>query len=181
MHWNASAQRWKDVCSDVDYCASNPCKNGVCIDGVKGYTCDCTRTGFTGDQCEIPTICEKNQGVVDFECKWCTPGTASQGYYKASDGNVACEPIFCPKFSIGTDLSFGCTCENGYTGSIVPRRYDYHLWNSYGHGNNDYPSYPQRYNGYNKPSKSNAGKAYGGNEYGQTPTHYTGTCVPKKC
>ena len=38
---------------DIDECGSNPCvNNGTCIDGVNGFTCNCTRE-FGGDCCEI--------------------------------------------------------------------------------------------------------------------------------
>lgn len=38
--------------SDIDSCLSNPCvNNGVCVDGVHLYTCNC-QPGFTGYNCE---------------------------------------------------------------------------------------------------------------------------------
>ena len=39
--------------ADIDECGRNPCvNNGTCIDGVNGFTCNCTRE-FDGDRCEI--------------------------------------------------------------------------------------------------------------------------------
>lgn len=38
---------------DIDDCVNNPCDNGVCIDGVSGFTCNCEGTGFQGYFCEI--------------------------------------------------------------------------------------------------------------------------------
>ena len=39
---------------NIDDCAASPCLHlGICQDGVNMYTCDCTDTGFTGDNCEI--------------------------------------------------------------------------------------------------------------------------------
>lgn len=40
--------------SDVDECASSPCKNGgVCLDGVNSYQCFCTNQNWVGPTCEI--------------------------------------------------------------------------------------------------------------------------------
>ena len=36
---------------DINECASNPCKNGLCQDDVNRYRCDCT-AGWTGTHCE---------------------------------------------------------------------------------------------------------------------------------
>lgn len=39
----------------IDECASTPCLNGgKCVDGYLTFTCDCVRTNYTGDQCQIP-------------------------------------------------------------------------------------------------------------------------------
>ena len=36
---------------DIDDCLTNPCRNnGVCVDGVNAFTCNCAR-GYTGDDC----------------------------------------------------------------------------------------------------------------------------------
>ena len=40
---------------DIDDCASDPCVNGDCTDGVDSYTCDCD-SGFTGVNCETGEI-----------------------------------------------------------------------------------------------------------------------------
>jgi hypothetical protein len=43
--------------SDVDECASIPCKNGgTCSDGHDLFTCQCT-SGFNGERCENPIPC----------------------------------------------------------------------------------------------------------------------------
>ena len=38
--------------SDNDECASSPCFNGKCIDGVDSYTCNCNPR-YSGLQCEF--------------------------------------------------------------------------------------------------------------------------------
>ena len=40
------------LCLDIDDCTEHGCVNGRCIDGINSYTCDCTGTGFAGEQCE---------------------------------------------------------------------------------------------------------------------------------
>ena len=45
--------------SDVDECASNPCQNGTCMDGINDYTCNCT-VGFIGKNCDHGMIVSFN-------------------------------------------------------------------------------------------------------------------------
>ncbi|XP_065174482.1 uncharacterized protein LOC135804524 isoform X1 [Sycon ciliatum] len=50
-------------CQQVNECASNPCKQGVCVDGVFSFTCTCP-SGFTGTLCETNLEgCALNKGV----------------------------------------------------------------------------------------------------------------------
>lgn len=46
--------------SEVDFCASNPCKeNGRCLSGKNGYRCHCYE-GYVGDKCDgkrTPQLC----------------------------------------------------------------------------------------------------------------------------
>jgi len=41
---------------DIDDCASNLCENGgTCVDGINGYTCNCT-DGFIGESCRTSEL-----------------------------------------------------------------------------------------------------------------------------
>jgi len=45
--------------TDIDDCASYPCKNnGTCTDGVNGFNCSCT-PGFNGTKCDIGNCAAK--------------------------------------------------------------------------------------------------------------------------
>ena len=80
--------------TDVDHCASSPCKNSAPCDdtstsqgrnpsSLKTYTCDCVDTGYGGVNCDIivdecdPNPCKNNGDCTDkinsFECT-CKPG-----------------------------------------------------------------------------------------------------------
>ena len=37
----------------VDECSSNPCNAGICSDEIDHYLCNCSSTGFEGDNCDI--------------------------------------------------------------------------------------------------------------------------------
>ena len=70
----------------MDFCNPDPCNNnGICANDLENnkFTCDCTETGFEGDQCEIniddcqPESCNNNgiceDLINDFSCK-CNTG-----------------------------------------------------------------------------------------------------------
>ncbi len=65
---------------EINECNPNPCKNnGVCIDDVGSFTCDCSSTGFSGTLCDQekndcdPNPCQNNFPCVDktndYECQ----------------------------------------------------------------------------------------------------------------
>ena len=40
----------------VDLCDPNPCANGQCHRGIRGYTCQC-KEGYTGINCDGRFVC----------------------------------------------------------------------------------------------------------------------------
>ena len=62
-----------DGCVNIDDCLSNPCRNnGTCTDGINGFQCTCTGTGFDGidcsdeiNECEPSSPCHNVATCVD--------------------------------------------------------------------------------------------------------------------
>lgn len=58
---------------DLDECASAPCQNGgSCIDGVNGYTCQCTLE-WSGDNCHVRGDCILNLNLTKSDLRLNTP------------------------------------------------------------------------------------------------------------
>jgi Notch-like protein len=78
--------------TEIDECATDPCSNqGVCIDEIGFYSCNCTDTGYEGVDCEV----DFNDCLGD-PCL--NNGTCSD------DGSIP--------------NAFNCTCESGYSGTF---------------------------------------------------------------
>ncbi|XP_050423737.1 protein crumbs isoform X2 [Adelges cooleyi] len=119
---------------NIDDCIENgnqhKCLNGgQCIDGINEYTCNCTETGYTGDDCSID---------ID-ECVELNVRCGHRGECKNSPGSYSClcEEGFCghschlinpcltesPCSNGGTcqercteTIDYECICINGYVG-----------------------------------------------------------------
>lgn len=56
--------------TDIDDCVSGPCQhNGLCVDELGGFHCDCNSTGYEGQFCESNIDeCATNQCMNGAEC-----------------------------------------------------------------------------------------------------------------
>ena len=100
--------------SDRDDCAANPCVNdGVCVDGVNSFTCNCPH-GFIGETC---TISKEKIAYLNFRLKQIGRQSLGLTSFILSDiddcmGNPCNNNGTC-KDGIA---SYTCTCQFGYEG-----------------------------------------------------------------
>ncbi|XP_072019600.1 uncharacterized protein [Amphiura filiformis] len=85
-----------------DECAGNPCYNdGMCIDEIGHYQCNCTGTGYQGQQCQIdvnecaqtPSPCHVYADCSNTEGSYtcqCQPGFAGDGYTTCTESIKGC-------------------------------------------------------------------------------------------
>ena len=38
--------------SEIDNCDPDPCTNGLCVDGLRTFSCDCSQTDYEGELCQ---------------------------------------------------------------------------------------------------------------------------------
>ncbi|CAL8359765.1 unnamed protein product [Boreogadus saida] len=111
--------------TDTDECRAAPCRNqGRCVDGVNGYSCDCT-SGFSGLRCEqdvnecASNPCH-NAGVCEnlvnrFEC------VCPRGYFGTLCDLDVDECVASPCLHEGICINkpggFECVCLPGYSGT----------------------------------------------------------------
>ena len=74
--------------SNIDVCNPSPCKNGVCINEIEKYTCNCSGTGYDGKNCEA----DINECFENDPCQ-------NQGQCKNKNG------------------TYDCICKNGFNGT----------------------------------------------------------------
>ncbi|XP_072036251.1 uncharacterized protein [Amphiura filiformis] len=107
---------------DIDECASAPCVNGVCVDGINRYTCVCD-SGWTGTNCDtniddcanVPCangLCV--DGINQYTCM-CNPGwTGTNCNINIDDCvSVPCVNGVC----VDGINQYTCVCEPGWTGT----------------------------------------------------------------
>merc|ERR1711962_343562 len=112
----------------MDFCNPDPCNNnGICANDLENnkFTCDCTETGFEGDQCEIniddcqPESCNNNgiceDLVNDFSCKC---NTGYDGEQCQNDINECADnPCLNDGVCLDEIGKFACNCSGtGYEG-----------------------------------------------------------------
>ncbi|KAK3088892.1 hypothetical protein FSP39_025053 [Pinctada imbricata] len=114
------------VCTEVQECSSNPCKNGAsCIDRINRYECQCLQ-GFNGTNCEnnidncLPNPCRNNascQDLVDNYTCSCLPGYTGKN---CSQDINECSSNPCSNGATCRNLlnQFQCDCVPGWTGTL---------------------------------------------------------------
>uniref|UniRef100_A0A915CNT8 EGF-like domain-containing protein n=1 Tax=Ditylenchus dipsaci TaxID=166011 RepID=A0A915CNT8_9BILA len=127
-----------NVCSKVDYCNSNICYNGECVNQPHGNKCVC-QSGWQGpdcredvDECKSDNPCVNGQcinSVGSFYCL-CLPGHVGKYCEKKHLPEQQCTPNPCLNEgkceSIGngkstTSNNFKCTCKEGFKGPLCER------------------------------------------------------------
>lgn len=114
-----------EECTNVDDCATLPCKNGgTCADGDGTFTCTCAG-GFEGPTCEtnadecMPNPCQNGgtcaDGANGFTCS-CPKGFQGE---RCEINNDDCDPNPCRNGGTCRDGVDGavCTCLPGYEGT----------------------------------------------------------------
>ncbi|XP_022824369.1 protein crumbs-like [Spodoptera litura] len=118
---------------NIDECASSPCENGKCIDGIGGYTCDCF-AGYEGEHCELEidecqryTPCVQGKcfdGRASYYCL-CSKGWGGQNCSVVLEGcrdqpcrnNGTCHPWLHDE----TEHRFNCSCNHGHYGTTCEK------------------------------------------------------------
>ncbi len=116
---------------ETNFCATNPCINGVCSTTATGYKCTCNR-GFTSQNCEIAinlcsaSVCQNNGLCLQNTLNQSVSCLCMAGYTGATCENFVdnCfgQPCSNGATCIPTASSFICQCSLGYTGNLCQFR-----------------------------------------------------------
>jgi hypothetical protein len=131
---------------DINECTTSECENGVCIDGIATYTCNCAGTGYNGGLCNIPTdqcVCENEADCIEIfvsadvvpserrvredsnqrrttGCK-CQPGFEGvwcESYCPDGKWGQGCtQDCSCSKKGVCHAVTGECSCDKGFKGS----------------------------------------------------------------
>jgi hypothetical protein len=110
------------ACSNVDDCLDLPCQNdGLCIDGINKFTCDCSQTKFEGKFCEFGRDCFECNSNGTLHCDQ----TKSACVCKRTHGGKHCEieldpcltrPCVHGECSSNRMDEYKCVCAVGFKG-----------------------------------------------------------------
>ncbi|XP_046845735.1 protein crumbs-like [Xenia sp. Carnegie-2017] len=117
--------RGKTCDVNVDDCAIADCGTGKCVDLIANHSCNCTGTGFIGNECEIDiNECDDSPCMNRGNCS-----NFAGGYLCTCDGykgkNCAIDIDECENDKmlcgnngtcLNTNGSFYCKCDKGFTG-----------------------------------------------------------------
>ncbi|XP_028408153.1 proprotein convertase subtilisin/kexin type 4-like isoform X2 [Dendronephthya gigantea] len=109
---------------DINYCATNTCRNGAtCFNKTNSYECSC-KTGFTGVNCEKHiNYCAKNtcrngatcfNKINSYECS-CKTGFTGVNCEKRIN-NCKTNPCRNGGTCVNKENSYECRCKTGFTG-----------------------------------------------------------------
>jgi protein crumbs len=118
---------------DINECESSPCVQGICVDNIGGYVCECNE-GFEGERCNIDIDeCERYKPCIHGKCL-----DKRADYYCDCDSNyggkncsvelAGCEnnPCLnngtCKPYLLGENThKFNCSCPNGFHGQVCEK------------------------------------------------------------
>jgi len=129
--------------TDIDDCASHPCKNnGTCTERVNGFNCSCA-PGFNGTQCETDIDdctshpCKNNGNCTDrvngFNCS-CAPGfNGTQCETDIDECAAQADPCYAVADSVckNTYGSYNCQCKDRFVKNGLNCEVDVCHWQNY--------------------------------------------------